>query len=525
METEIPSRPQLTAPEIIESMRINYSRGPEEMDMGQFWGDIASLGQTGALKTKGCSQLMRFLGQQPHIATDLIVRLKDVYSQQDLQSVEHYLDMAYVLGLEKNRGMKSLFSFLEEKLNPPERSRLEIAFALITLGVTATALATPALMVLNQYLQTSVQTAEQTIPSSTPRPTETPAPTPEIRVEPRDLFREVIAPQIYQKVVQMREERARSDPDYLQRASPELNKNRINLVVLGGRKEDSLADTILILSYHLPSHTVSLISIPRDLQSPEVLRKTNDVYNSRINQAFGEGGFSLAKLALENATGLSADLTMRANFDVLVDLIDQTVGYVEVDLDKAINDPTYPALKGSEYESFSIAAGKQRLDGATALEVARSRHGSSDYDRAERQRQIVMAFFKRVLEEGSNNPIRGAQILQTINGILQQKAQEGTFQPDFDINMLLLSNFGQLIQNTPSILWQQVFGGGWRIAKQPSFSSLGIDNQNLVVGAGVSNLSITKIRGGNPNTTNPRQEYWGPVRNLVQKSLTGKLNF
>lgn len=466
--------------------------------------------------------------------------------ERNREEVVKFLILARILGIadsidktpQERKFSRQIYKFLDRQerlygISSPSRKpgRVETALALAALGLTGAALAAPLVLVGEQYLRDSqgpnVRAADKNTPlspttTSTPlRPTvtSTPTPKPEIRVLPKDLLREQIAPEIYRKVLKMREEKGRSDSDFWQRINPELNKDRINMVVLGGRQGDALTDTILILSYHLPSHTVSLLSIPRDLQSPEVLRKTGSPVNSRINQAFGEGGFDLAKLALENATGLSADLTMRVNFDVLVDLIDQTVGYVEISLAKAINDPTYPALEGSGYEPFFISAGEHRLDGYTALKIARSRHGSSDYDRAERQRAIVMAFFKRVLEEGRNNPLKGAQMILTINGILQQKAKEGTFQPDFDIGMLLLPDFGKLIQDTPAMLWQQAFGGGWKITEEPTVFSAGIDNKNYVVGAGVPGAAITKIRNGNSYSSNPRRDYWLQARRFTENFL------
>ncbi|MBU1000789.1 LCP family protein [Patescibacteria group bacterium] len=523
---------------------MNYSLGPENMDMGRFWDDIAdidTLWQNNAL-----TRLFKYLGQQPHIATDLISRLENAYTQRDPELTGHYLDMAYVLGLEKNHGIKPLLNFLETELNPPSRLERVLATGLtyVVTGATCVALAYPGLMVIiencNQCLPPTFPTPivraagqdmqPQALPTTTPRPAETPTstPTPEIRVEPRDLFQKDIAPEIYQKVLQIREQETRSDPDYLQRINPELNKDRINFLILGGRENNALTDTILMVSYHLPSNTVSLVSLPRDLQSPEVLNNTHDVRNSRINQAFSQGGFDLTKLAVENATGLSADLTMKVDFDLLVDLIDNTVGTIEVDLEKPINDPTYPALEDSGYDPFYIPAGTHQLDGATALKVARSRHGSSDYDRAERQRKIVIAFVKKVLEETKSDPIKGAQTLYTIYNLLQQKIGEGTLQPDFDIGILLLPDFSKLIQNTPGMLWSQAFGDGWRIADPPSSFSIGINNGNFVVGAGIPDIAITKIRNGNPSGSNPsqwREEYWQPVRNLVQKSLTANSNF
>jgi polyisoprenyl-teichoic acid--peptidoglycan teichoic acid transferase len=68
------------------------------------------------------------------------------------------------------------------------------------------------------------------------------------------------------------------------------------------------------------------------------------------------------------------------------------VGGIDIDNTAAINDPTYDWLDGSPY-GFKLAAGHQHLDGRHALAYARSRHGSgnSDYARAGRQQQLLVA--------------------------------------------------------------------------------------------------------------------------------------
>ncbi len=77
-----------------------------------------------------------------------------------------------------------------------------------------------------------------------------------------------------------------------------------------------------------------------------------------------------------------------ANFMTMIDM----VGGIDINNPGAINDPTYDWLDGSPY-GFKLAAGNQHLDGRHALAYARSRHGSgnSDYARAGRQQQLLVA--------------------------------------------------------------------------------------------------------------------------------------
>ncbi|MFH1832793.1 MAG: LCP family protein [Candidatus Levyibacteriota bacterium] len=386
----------------------------------------------------------------------------------------------------------------------------------------ATATQTPKPTETKAPLPTTTNTPK---PTNTPRPsptsTETPKPTstPETKIIKKDLLREKVVPIIYHEVLKIRAERAKNNPEYLQRINPELNQNRINFLLLGGREGNKLSDSIQILSYHIPSHSVYTLSIPRDLQSPEVLKKSGSPQNSRINQAVAYGGTELAKIAMENLSGLSMDMAAIADFSVLVDLIDKTVGKVEVEIDKPINDPAYPALVGSGFDPFYISAGVHQLDGPTALKVARSRHSSSDYARSERQQKIIKALFKGIVDQGEGET-KALQTLSTIKDILHQKVAEGTLKPDFDLDLLAFDKIGEYLKALPDFLVNKFFGTGWRITNEPNFFSGGISNKNFVVGGDVPGLSITKLRGGNPNSANPRKDYYSQTRQYTEQLLT-----
>jgi anionic cell wall polymer biosynthesis LytR-Cps2A-Psr (LCP) family protein len=61
-----------------------------------------------------------------------------------------------------------------------------------------------------------------------------------------------------------------------------------------------------------------------------------------------------------------------------------------VDNPSAILDREYPDNNWG-YQTFRLPAGKQTLDGATALKFVRSRHSTSDFDRSLRQQLVIAA--------------------------------------------------------------------------------------------------------------------------------------
>lgn len=378
-------------------------------------------------------------------------------------------------------------------------------------------------------------------PSPIPSPTETPPPTakskpietkdtleqeastatPEAEKPPKNIFKELVLPKLKEFVEKRRLEKQQKDPEYLSRINPELNKDRINFLLMGIGKENALTDSILVGSYHEPSHTLSLISLPRDLQSPEVLKKTGNPASSRINQAFAYGGMDLAGQAIENATGLSVDFTVVNKFDALIDLVDKTTGYVDIELDEAIDDPKYPAMEGYGYDYFQIGTGQHRVDGKTALKIARSRQGSKggDYDRAGRQQKVFEALLNTWANEGKRNVLTGINLVGKIKGVIEQKLANKSLQLDFAIDQVLWPQIQQVVNAAPMILIDKLKGQKWEFGEKPQTSSLVISNKNFVASADIPGVAITKIKGGNPYAANVREGYWKPVRQTVEQML------
>jgi hypothetical protein len=88
---------------------------------------------------------------------------------------------------------------------------------------------------------------------------------------------------------------------------------------------------------------------------------------------------------------------MTIDFQTFKEIVD-SLGWVDVYVDKTINDPKYPADNMIDYSPFYIEAWDQHLDGATALKYARSRHSTSDFDRAKRQQKLIIAIKDKMLE-------------------------------------------------------------------------------------------------------------------------------
>lgn len=182
---------------------------------------------------------------------------------------------------------------------------------------------------------------------------------------------------------------------------------RINILLIGiGGKNHpggTLADTVILLSIKPKEKKAAMVSIPRDLYVPIA----GNGYG-KINSAhsYGEskpgqtgGGATVLKKTVSDVFDVPIHYYIRADFAGFQKLVD-SLGGVTIDVPKAINDPFYPDSKMIGYTTFRISKGTQTIDGATALKYARSRHSTSDFDRAKRQQQLLVAIKDKALSAG-----------------------------------------------------------------------------------------------------------------------------
>lgn len=181
----------------------------------------------------------------------------------------------------------------------------------------------------------------------------------------------------------------------------------MNILVMGIDKRDGeegpfRTDTMLVLHVDPASNRAAMISIPRDLlvQLPDYgygrrLDRINtanvwgDVYN------YPGGGPALAKKTIENNFGIPVDRYVTVDFTGFENFIDLIDG-IDVNVPEPITDHEYPTPDYG-YTTIHFDAGHQHMDGETALIYARTRKSSSDFARAERQQQVVLAVRKKVL--------------------------------------------------------------------------------------------------------------------------------
>jgi LCP family protein required for cell wall assembly len=179
--------------------------------------------------------------------------------------------------------------------------------------------------------------------------------------------------------------------------------SRVNVLIMGLDYRDWEAgegaprtDTMILLSLDPLSNSGGMLSIPRDLWV-----NIPGFDPGRINTAyrFGElydipgGGPALAMKTVEELLGLKIDYYGLIDFGAFERFIDE-IGGVKIDIENRIRvDPIVGETK-------TLKPGVQVLPGDLALAYARARYTKGgDFDRAQRQQQVIMGIRNRILEQ------------------------------------------------------------------------------------------------------------------------------
>jgi LCP family protein required for cell wall assembly len=188
-------------------------------------------------------------------------------------------------------------------------------------------------------------------------------------------------------------------------------EGQTNLLVVGIDRRSGTGwtyrtDTIMVVTMDPNTRAAGILSIPRDLQIP-IPGHGADRINTANVYGYGNdypgGGPGLLKATIETNFGIPIDGYVMVDFDTFVRIVD-VLGGIDVDVPKALHDTRYPDPRPGDPHAFKTIhfdAGLQHMDGQRALQYARSRMSTSDFDRAKRQQQIVVALRDKALQPAS----------------------------------------------------------------------------------------------------------------------------
>lgn len=216
---------------------------------------------------------------------------------------------------------------------------------------------------------------------------------------------------------------------------PQKESFNLLLMGIGGGTHDgpNLTDTIILTNINVKTKKVSMFSIPRDLWIPDARDKINAIYAYAQKT---DSGLQAAKDVMAKVTGQNIDYIVVLDFEGFIKMVDY-LGGIDVNVERTFQDYEYP-ISGEEentcgkneeelkalatassqleafpcrYKTISFTKGITNMDGKTALEYVRSRHGNSgegsDFARSKRQEIVISALKDKAFSLGVIlNPVK-----------------------------------------------------------------------------------------------------------------------
>lgn len=187
---------------------------------------------------------------------------------------------------------------------------------------------------------------------------------------------------------------------------------RLDILLIGTDQRPNEAtfntDTLIVVSIDPATRQVAMFSLPRDtvdvplppgpiraLYGSVYPKKINAFYTSIRNRADlfpgtdRTRGFNGLKAALGELYGIDIRYYVEVNFIGFVQSVD-AVGGTTINVQIPVTDDHFPGEDGRARRLY-IPTGVQHMTGDEALTYARSRHGSTDFDRAQRQQRVLLS--------------------------------------------------------------------------------------------------------------------------------------
>ncbi|MEV5848894.1 LCP family protein [Streptomyces sp. NPDC051985] len=170
---------------------------------------------------------------------------------------------------------------------------------------------------------------------------------------------------------------------------------KANQALGGGHSGGARSDTAMVVHIDAGRTSATVVSIPRDtlVTRPSCPLSsggsTAAAYNSMFNSAYSVGGAVCAVKTVESITGVRMDHYLEIDFSGFAKLVN-ALGGVTVTTDQDIDD---------DDSHLHLKKGTHRLDGKTALALARTRHGigdGSDLGRIGLQQKLVKALLDQM---------------------------------------------------------------------------------------------------------------------------------
>ncbi len=327
----------------------------------------------------------------------------------------------------------------------------------------------------------------------------------------------------------------------------QLNQGRINFLLFGYGETheppaavDVVIGSLSIVSYNTRTGRADVVSLTHDTRAPEIERylaaRGKSIAPIKIDQAYSDGGFDLMRRTVEDATGLSIDFQIAFKDAILVNLVDNVFGSVEIDNPADFKVAAF-YLDGTLFDEGRFGRGQQQLNGVQTIQYIKTL--TVRYDPAlERNVRKLIVF--RGLLDGVNARCHDAQFWLRASQFVVEKSGSGAIHYDFDPLALLVRSLGNVVTGIGQFAGGQGCDvGGSRIGRtlyvvNPNSGDGGVRwvaeeaLQNPITQRDLASGLYPDGGGGFelPVNGNPYGDlvsgYWGSVRSLVKQRLAAR---
>lgn len=295
-----------------------------------------------------------------------------------------------------------------------------VALTLISLGLgLGWPAPTPASAVAQRPMATSapIRVGPTETPAPAGLPTPIPAtPTPFATPDPR----KALTAEVINQNIKIEE----GDAPLIQQATGTINVLLMGIDYTDDRRM-ARSDTVMIASVNPDVPSVSLVSIPRDLQV-RIPGKGEDRINTVSEYGYlmdyPGGGPSFLAAVLRKNFGIKIDHYARIDINGFIKAID-ALGGIDVLVECEMKDPYFKVTGPGGKVIDSVQPGIMRMNSAQAMFYARSRYSTTDFDRARRQQRILKAILAKA---------KSANLFNNLPALI------GTVQENFDTDLGLV---------------------------------------------------------------------------------------
>lgn len=188
-------------------------------------------------------------------------------------------------------------------------------------------------------------------------------------------------------------------------------QERLNILLIGADEQGGghNTDTMITVSIDPQTNQVAMFTLPRDTVDVPIppgpgQNVWGSVYQGKINSFYVSAsgrsdvfpgrtretrGYNGLKSIMGNLYGLDIKYYVEVNFDGFRQVVD-ALGGVTINVQIPVLDDNFPQGEGRRLRLY-VPAGVQHMTGPQALDYARSRKSTSDFERGARQQRVILS--------------------------------------------------------------------------------------------------------------------------------------